>query len=114
MLKEFPSNYIRFIKNDFTPWSFTLDVLRFVSTDEVFSNETLSGRSLKTFGCRQDIDTYCGFEIINNVVQENVIVFHPSFQGKSENWEIIEAEYTDFNQFFKSQVLFDIKDFLLD
>ena len=104
MSQEYPLNYIQFIKNDFTPWSFTLDVLRFVSTDEVFSDETLSGRFLKTFGCRQDMDTYCGFEIINNVVQENVIVFHPSFQGKSESWEIIETEYADFNEFFKADL----------
>ena len=95
---EIPNSYNWFVKlklTTFIPWHFE-EVLKLNSIgNERFKIENNSNREVLTFGKRQDMDTFAGFEIINGKVCENIIVFHPSFQKNTSDWEIIENEYSD-------------------
>ncbi|MGX7668749.1 hypothetical protein [Flavobacterium pedocola] len=114
---ETPNAYNWFAKlklTKFIPWHFdetlTLDSIG----NERFAIENNANRKVQTFGKRQDMDTFAGFEIKNGKVCENVIVFHPSFQKNTSDWDIIENEYSDFFEFMKNQVLPDMKEWIVD
>ena len=86
---EIPNSYNWFVKlklTKFIPWHFD-EVLNSNSIgNERFKIENNSNREVLTFGNRQDMDTFVGFEIKNGKVCENVIVFHPSFQKNTSDW----------------------------
>jgi len=90
----------------FIPWHFdselNLDPNR--SINQRFRKEC-KNREVITFGHRQDQDTFAGFEIINQTIQEKVLVFHPSFGENVDGWNIVEAEYSNFFEFLKKEVL---------
>jgi hypothetical protein len=114
---EIPNSYNWFVKlklTTFIPWHFE-EVLKLNSIgNERFKIENNSNREVLTFGKRQDMDTFAGFEIINGKICENVIVFHPSFQKNTSDWNIIENEYLDLFEFIKNQVLKEMKEWIID
>ena len=114
---EIPKSYKLFLKEQstkFVPWHF-YEILELKSDiNERFKMEDNSNREILTFAYRQDMETYAGFEIINGKIRENVIVFHPTFQKNSPDWNIIESEHLDFIQFMKNQVLQDVKEWIDD
>ena len=114
---QIPNSYNWFVKLKlikFIPWHFE-EILKLNSIgNESFRIENNSNREVLTFGRRQDMDTFAGFEIINEKVYENVIVFHPSFRKNTSDWDIIENEYSDLFEFMKNQVLTEMKEWIID
>lgn len=113
----FPKSIMWFSKlnlNHFTPWSFNIANGRYSFADDAFQREMKSGRSVATFGNRQDMDTFAGFEIVDNVITERVIVFHPSFSKNNNDWTIIESEHISFFDFLKNIVLPDMEYWIED
>lgn len=114
---EIPNSYSWFVKlklTKFIPWHFD-EVLNSNSIgNERFKIENNSNREVLTFGKRQDMDTFAGFEIKNGKVCENIIVFHPSFQKNTFDWNIIENEYLDFFEFMKNEVLTEMKEWIIN
>ena len=114
---EIPNSYKLFVKlklTKFIPWHFD-EVLKLNSIgNERFKIENNSNREVLTFGNRQDMDTFAGFEIKNDKVCDNVIVFHPSFQKNTSDWNIIENEYSDLFEFIRNQVLTEMKEWIID
>lgn len=114
---EIPKSYKWFVREQltkFVPWHFYETLELKSDINERFKIEDNSNREVLTFGHRQDMDTYAGFEIINGKVCENIIVFHPSFQKNTADWSIIENEYLDFIQFMRNQVLQDVNEWIED
>ena len=77
-----------------------------------FKIECDQNREVLTFGRRQDMDTFVGFEIMNGKVAENVIVFHPSFGQNFKGWNIIESEHSYFFDFMQKRVLTEMKEWI--
>jgi hypothetical protein len=105
--KQLPSAYYWFSKLNntrFVPWSIDGENDRYARLNELFSTEHNENRFVESFGSRQDMDTYCGFEVKNGTVKENIIVFHPSWQNGSQR-NIIENEYSDIFDFMHKEVL---------
>ena len=114
---EIPNSYNWFVKlklTKFIPWHFEEELRLNSIGNERFKIENNSNREVLTFGNRQDMDTFAGFEIKNGKVCENVIVFHPSFQKNVSDWNIIENEYSDFFEFMRNQVLTEMKEWIID
>ena len=114
---DISNSYKWFIKLkllNFIPWHFNEELKLDSIGNQRFKIENNSNREVITFGKRQDMDTYAGFEVINGKPCENVIVFHPSFQKNTSDWSIIENEYSDFFQFIKNHVLTDMKEWIDD
>jgi hypothetical protein len=117
MESQLPNLYVWFTKLNLTcfiPWQFDTDENRYDFADERFAIEGPSDRKVVAFGHRQDMDTFAAFEIINGVVSEKVIVFHPSFQNNIHNWNIIESEYQNFFTFMQELVLPDMQAWIED
>ena len=114
---QIPNSYNWFVKLKlikFIPWHFE-EILKLNSIgNESFRIENNSNREVLTFGRRQDMDTFAGFEIINEKVCKNLIVFHPSFRKNTSDWDIIENEYSDLFEFIKNQVLTEMKEWIID
>ena len=100
-------NLIKFI-----PWNFDSEIEINSSFNKQFYIETQQKREVLTFGRRQDMDTFAGFEIIEGKVIEKVIVFHLSFNNNISNWSIIESEYSDFFEFVSNRVLPEMKEWV--
>ena len=94
------------------PWSLDGEETRFETLNKLFREEHNEDREVQSFGSRQDMDTYCGFEVINGVIQENIIVFHPSWQGGNKSKNIIQAEYNDIFEFLSNHVLPEMKNWI--
>ncbi|MCR9174117.1 MAG: hypothetical protein NXI10_16575, partial [bacterium] len=102
MERKLPSAYYWFNKLNttrFVPWSIDGEETRYETLNKLFREEHNEEREVQVFGSRQDMDTYCGFEEVNGEIQENIIVFHPSWQGGSKSKNIIQAEYNDIFDF---------------
>lgn len=114
-MEEIPNSFIWFIKLNlvkFIPWHFEKDLTYFSSFNTQFKKENPKTEVL-TFANRQDMDTFAGFEIIDEKVTEKVIVFHLTFSNNSD-WNIIEAEYDDLFDFVSKEVLPTMKNWILD
>lgn len=96
---EIPNAYNWFSKlnlTQFIPWNFDAEINPKSIINERFKIECEQNREITTFGRRQDMDTFTGFEIVNEKITENVIIFHPSFGTNVKGWDIIESEHSDF------------------
>ena len=112
---EIPNSYNWFAKlnlTQFIPWNFESEINLNSSINEQFKIECGQNRDVLTFGRRQDMDTFVGFEILDEKVTEKIIVFHPSFGQNVKGWNIIESEYSDFFEFMQRQVLPDLKEWI--
>ncbi len=117
MINNLPNSYTWFSKlnlNRFIPWHFNSISNQYDFANEAFRKETIDDMKIFTFGHRQDMDTFAGFEIIENSITERVIVFHPSFQQNIKDWSIIESEHEDFFDFIEMVVLPDMKAWIVD
>ncbi|MBR9859581.1 hypothetical protein GYB22_02295 [bacterium] len=117
MEQEIPRSYNWFAKlklTRFIPWKFDSEIDPNSSINERFRIECQQDRAVLTFGRRQDMDTFAGFEIVGGEVSEKVIVFHPSFGQNVDDWDIIESEHSDFFEFLKSKVLPEMKEWIPD
>ncbi|MFT3796660.1 hypothetical protein [Flavobacterium sp.] len=99
----------------FIPWSIdaTIETNPNTFIDNRFQMEC-PGREVLTFAARQDQDTFAGFEVVNGEITEKVLVFHPSFQTNTKDWNIVENEYSDFFDFMQRRALPDMKDWIPD
>ncbi|RXR31248.1 hypothetical protein EQG68_10195 [Flavobacterium piscinae] len=114
---EIPTSYIWFLKlklTKFIPWQFDIELNLNSVINQRFKEEHSLNREVLTFGKRQDMDTFAGFEIKNGKVCENVVVFHLSFQKNTSDWNIIENEYSDFFEFIQNKVLPEMKECIKD
>jgi len=112
---EIPNSYNWFTKlnlTQFIPWNFESVINPNSSFNERFKIECDQNREVLTFGRRQDMDTFVGFEIMNGKVAENVIVFHPSFGQNFKGWNIIESEHSYFFDFMQKRVLTEMKEWI--
>lgn len=112
---EIPNSYNWFAKlnlTQFIPWNFESEINSNSSINEQFKIECGQNRNVLTFGRRQGMDTFVGFEILDEKVTEKIIVFHPSFGQNVKGWDIIESEYSDFFEFMQRQVLPDMKEWI--
>jgi hypothetical protein len=89
----------------FVPWYF-INEKEGEFASRQFSIECPQPRMVLTFARRQDRDDFAGFEIINNVVNDRVINFHPAFSKKKE-LGLISGEYPDILAFLTHVVLPD-------
>ena len=89
-----------------------LDENHFANTQ--FEKETNEKRKIQVFGKRQVMDTFAAFEVVNNKIQDNIIVFQPSFGTSVSNWNIISSEHPCFFDFMKEVVLTDMEDWIKD
>lgn len=93
----------------FVPWHFDKKIDVDHIANKRFVIEVPGDRKVLTFGRRQDNDTCCAFEIVYNEPQENVIVFHPSFNTNVQGWNIIQKEYSTIFEFLKDRALPDME-----
>ncbi|WP_196140653.1 hypothetical protein [Aliikangiella sp. G2MR2-5] len=95
----------------FTPWHFLEKEEEFRSASKAFANEDVKGRDVFVFASRQDCDDFAGLEVIDGIVGENVIYFHPTFNSSSDKkWDIVCEEYEDVFEFVAKTVLPDMKE----
>lgn len=114
MERKLPEEYYWFSKLNntrFIPWNLDGEKNRFQTLNKLFEKEHNENRYIESFGSRQDMDTYCGFEVINGIVQQNVIVFHPSWQN-GKPFDTIEREHKDIFDFLRNQVLPEMKEWI--
>jgi len=112
---EIPNSYNWFAKlklTQFIPWNLESEIEMDSSINEQFKIECEQNREVLTFGRRQDMDTFAGFEIVGGKVAENIIVFHPSFGQNVKGWDIIESEHSDFFEFMQKRVLPEMKEWI--
>lgn len=117
MERKLPDAFYWFSKlnnTKYIPWRIDGEYERSKAINSLFRREHNEDREVETFGARQDMDTFCGFEVKNGVVQENVIVFHPSFQPSDRKWDIIESEHSDIFDFMVNRVLPEMKEWIKD
>lgn len=108
-------NYLRWflVQNlkSFTPWH--IDGKGMKGASDAFHNEDLKKRNVFVFATRQDNDDFAGLEIIEGVITDRVIYFHPSFGNNVPGWDIVCGEYEDTFTFIASVVIPDMKDWAL-
>ncbi len=112
---KIPDAYNWFLKlklTQFIPWELDMELNPSSIFNERFRIECGQNRDVLTFGRRQDMDTFAGFEIKEGKVIEKVIVFHPSFQQNTKDWNIIESEHVDFFDFMQKRVLPEMKEWI--
>jgi hypothetical protein len=112
--RNFPISYLWFLKSNsthFVPWDLTGESDRYQTLNNLFVKEHNEARQVESFGSRQDIDTYCGFEVIDGEVKDKVIVFHPSWQNPKPR-NIILAEYDNIFDFIKLHVLAEMQEWI--
>ena len=90
------------------PWHF-LDDSEGLFADAQFKKERTDSREVRTFARRQDCDDFAGFLIIDGVISDHVVYFHPSFADKRNEY-MISGEYVSFWLFFKDVVIRDTID----
>ena len=115
MILNIPNSYDWFSKlklTKFIPWNFDEELNLDSLINERFKIECNQKRQVVTFGCRQDTDTYVGFEIIDGIVSEKIIVFHPTYNDNNDGWDIIESEHLDFFAFMTHRVLPEMKEWI--
>ncbi len=115
MERKLPEAFYWFSKLNncqFIPWRLDGEANRYQRLNELFAEEHNEERFVESFGSCQDMDKYCGFEVINGVIHENVIVFHLSWQSHQNKWNIIENEYSDIFKFLQKEVLPTMKDWI--
>lgn len=113
--QRMPNAYRWFIGQglmSFTPWHFESELKEDSSIARQFEIETQSDRSIIIIMRRQDCDDFAGLEIIDDKVCDNVIHFHPAFDGNPDH-EIIKGEYENLFEFFKEIVLNDFEEWTL-
>src|SRR5262245_34768357 len=94
--------------NKLTPWHF-LHHDDGCFADAQFKRERTDLREVRTFARRQDRYDFAGFLVVEGVVTEQVVSFHPSF-GSGPNSFMIRSEHADFWQFVRDVVIPDTKD----
>ncbi|MFK3865129.1 hypothetical protein [Pseudoalteromonas rhizosphaerae] len=99
----------------FYPWHFLSHSTEFEFAAKAFANEDTKNRTVFAFASRQDNDDFAGLEIVDSVITDKVIVFHPAFgSGKSErSWDIVETEFNDVFEFLSNHIVQDMKDWAL-
>lgn len=73
-----------------------------------FRVESGHARDVVVFAHRQDNDDAAGFEVADGRATDRVIVFHPAWSGRAEEW-LIEAEYEDLWAFVAGHVVGEMK-----
>lgn len=86
----------------FQPWELLSAKNDYI--DERFSQEC-PNRKVLTIATLTTDDTYAGFEIIDDIITDKVLVYHLTFQKPDKDWNIIETTYDNFWTFMKSEVL---------
>lgn len=117
MKYDIPNSYNWFAKlnlTQFIPWNFDTEIKPNSLFNERFKIECEENREVLTFGRRQDMETFAGFEIIDEKLTEHVIVFHPSFGQNVKGWNIIESEHSNFFDFMQKRVLPEMKEWIPD
>ncbi len=112
---QIPNSYNWFTKLNLTrfiPWNFETEIDFISLFNKQFKIECNQNRKVLTFGRRQDMDTFVGFEIVDGKLTENTIVFHLSFRQNSKDWDIIESEHSDFFDFMQKKVLPEMKEWI--
>ena len=102
--------------HSFTPWHIFSEPTEFEFAAKAFEREDTNKGKVFVFASRQDNDDFAGLEIINNVLTDKVLVFHPVFStGTTDRkWNIVNAVYEDVFEFFSKQVVPDMKDWAFD
>ena len=90
------------------PWHF-LNEDDGLAADAQFKKERNDLREVRTFARRQDCDDFAGFLIVDGAISDHVIYFHPSFEGKKNDY-MISGEYVSFWSFVKDVVIEDTID----
>ena len=78
-----------------------------------FAKEDISKGEVFVFARRQDCDDFAGLEIVNGVITEKVICFHPVFSTgaieSSRSWNIVNSAYKNTFEFISHQVIPDMQ-----
>lgn len=96
---------------DFTPWRFCGTLEEFSFASKQFRLEDNRSREVFAIMRREDMDDFAGFEIKDGELKENIIYFHPSFNGSI--WKIERGTYSNLFEFFKNVVLRDMEEWAL-
>ncbi|QQS03887.1 MAG: hypothetical protein IPK50_16525 [Fibrobacterota bacterium] len=94
----------------FTPWHFSNEQSGYSFASEVFHREDLKKRKVFVFARRQDCDDFAGIEIVDGILIDKVICFHPSFGTNIPGWDIVDGEHEDVFEFVIKVVVPDMKD----
>jgi hypothetical protein len=90
------------------PWHFLADGEGLLA-DEQFKKERIGSREVRTFAKRQDCDDFAGFLVVDGIITDRVIYFHPSFSSTPNSY-MINSEHADFWEFVRDIVIPDTKD----
>ena len=95
----------------FTPWHFLENEGDFEFAANAFQRESLSDSRIFVFASRQDNDHFAGLEIVDGIITDKVILFHPSFSAHSneKHWDIVHQVFGDVFDFVSEQVIPDMK-----
>ena len=94
------------------PWHF-IDETEGHKASLQFAREHPGGGKLWTFARRQDCDDFAGFRIVDGQVTDEVIYYHPSFQGGPNSY-IISGTYPDLWTFLLEVVVSDTATWFTD
>ena len=98
----------------FTPWHLIQEPAECDFAARAFAREDVSRGQVFVFAKRQDCDDFAGIEVVEGVLTERVIYFHPVF-GSADNeanqtWNIVHGVFDDVFEFVAKQVVPDMKE----
>ena len=95
--------------HSFTPWHLISEPTELSFAARAFAKEDTSKGEVFVFAKRQDCDDFAGLEIINGVITEKVICFHPVFSTSTlesaRTWNIVNSIYQNTFEFMAHQVI---------
>ncbi len=99
----------------FVPWQLIGAPAEFDSVATAFENEDIKNRKVFVFASRQDNDDFAGLEIVNGIITDKVLYFHPVFSsGVSDSeWDIVDSAFEDVFEFMSKQIIPDMKDWAI-
>lgn len=115
---ELPNNLRWFLvqkSTTFVPWHLEEKPR---GLNNVFKSEDIEQRELFVFAYRQDCDDLAGFLIVDGLITDKVIYFHPSYTSnpkaqRESGWSIVTGEYNDIFEFFAEVIVPDMREWAL-
>ena len=99
--------------HSFIPWHLIAEPTELNFAARAFAKEDTSKGEVFVFARRQDCDDFAGLEIVNGVITEKVICFHPVFSTgtleSSRSWNIVNSTYKNTFEFISHQVIPDMQ-----
>ena len=105
--------------HSFTPWHFIQEPSELEGVAATFKREDIHQGEVFVFARRQDCDDFAGLEIINGIITDKVLHFHPTFSScidasSPKTWNIVFRTFSDVFEFVSERVIPNMKEWAID